>query len=815
MKRNHLSMAIAVVFCMAAGTAVAQDAASQSQPAANKDTTQQRTSVSSTSNTTTSNDTKRVQELNTVTVQAQSLSLGGGLMSVQTAPKAVSTISRDAIVKAPPGSNFTQMVSSIPGVNASTDDVTGLSDGNYSIRGFNSSEIGVTVNGAPITDTGSYAVYATEYGDSENYGDITVLQGIPDVDMPDSGAAGGHIAWATIDPSHKAGVDITQSLGSHDYRRTFVRLNTGDTGPVRSWLSYSDNSVDKWRGAGDLNVTKVEGKSLWTIDSNNSISASLQYNREVRNGYYGLSKSDLAKHGYFYDYDTTYTPGDSQYYQLHNNPFRNYMFSLDGEFKLTDSLRLSVVPYFQYGDGGGGTGNSFFAETTNSTQNLYESAHQDLNQDGAIVTGPNGKKALVYGFSSSTTYRPGVIAKFNQDLSMDNSLEYGFWYERARQQQNDKFSMASWATGVPNDIWGSSNYVLYPDGQVQNAYEEYTVTEVKKGFITDTWTPNDQWLLTAGLAYLHVDRSGFAFENPGSTGGFAKGFGNDDLNGTYHKFTPAVGVKFSPNENSQIYYGIGETYRAPPNGAVFLNQITGTAANKPESAWNNDLGYRYYNDRFSTNVMLYHSNFNNKTISAKDQVTGEPVYTQIARVKQQGFAAEASFNITEAWKVYGQYTYTDATVESDLNAGKNKAGMYVYYPTDGKQLFNTPRNIAYLQLSYDHGPLWASIYGNYHSSMYGDFMNTERVGGYTTFGFNAGYRFSDFASWFRQPYIKLNVSNIGDRHALTSANNASAFLANNSAGYLGPDGKPLATASPYYSLLEPRTFMVTVGASFF
>jgi len=115
MKRNHLSMAIAVVFCMAAGTAAAQDAASQSQPAATKDTAQ-RTSVSSTSNTTTSNDTKRVQELNTVTVQAQSLSLGGGLMSVQTAPKAVSTISRDAIVKAPPGSNFTQMVSSIPGV---------------------------------------------------------------------------------------------------------------------------------------------------------------------------------------------------------------------------------------------------------------------------------------------------------------------------------------------------------------------------------------------------------------------------------------------------------------------------------------------------------------------------------------------------------------------------------------------------------------------------------------------------------------------------------------------------------------------------
>ena len=79
------------------------------------------------------------------------------------------------------------MIGSIPGVNASTDDVTGLADGNYNIRGFSGNEIGITVNGAPISDSGSYAVFATEYGDTENYGDITVEQGIPDVDQPDSG----------------------------------------------------------------------------------------------------------------------------------------------------------------------------------------------------------------------------------------------------------------------------------------------------------------------------------------------------------------------------------------------------------------------------------------------------------------------------------------------------------------------------------------------------------------------------------------------------------------------------------------------------
>ena len=75
MKRNHLSMAIAVVFCMAAGVASAQDTTGQATNPQTKEPAQ-RSGPSSTSNTTTSNDTKRAQQLDTVTVQAQSAVAG-------------------------------------------------------------------------------------------------------------------------------------------------------------------------------------------------------------------------------------------------------------------------------------------------------------------------------------------------------------------------------------------------------------------------------------------------------------------------------------------------------------------------------------------------------------------------------------------------------------------------------------------------------------------------------------------------------------------------------------------------------------------
>src|SRR5262249_52986067 len=151
MKQTHLSLAITLACCMAPGLALAQTTTSgpSNQPSQGEQTAQQHVDASSTSNTTTSNDTRRVQNLSSVQENAQALSLGGGLMSVQSAPKAVSTITREAIEQAAPGSNFTQMIDTIPGVNAATDDPTGLANGHYSMRGYDSSDIGMTVNGAP------------------------------------------------------------------------------------------------------------------------------------------------------------------------------------------------------------------------------------------------------------------------------------------------------------------------------------------------------------------------------------------------------------------------------------------------------------------------------------------------------------------------------------------------------------------------------------------------------------------------------------------------------------------------------------------
>ena len=749
-------------------------------------------------------------------VQAQSLSLGSGLMAVQTAPKAVSTITRDAIVQAAPGATFVQLIDSIPGVDASTDDCTGLANGNYSIRGFTSDEIGTTVNGAPVNDTGNYRVYSTQYGDSENIGDITVQQGYPDVNTPISGAAGGSIAWVTIDPSHKAGVDITQTVGSNDYRRTFVRLNTGDTGAVRSYLSYSNNRANLWRGPGELKVTKIDGKSIWTIDDDNVISASLQYNRQSNTPYRNLTKAQ-AQQNYYQGYNASLlNPTDTNFYRLRTNPFSNWLVSLDGQFKLSDSLRLSVVPYFQYGSGGGGSG-ATFTETT-STRNDFQYSNQDLNGDGMV--GGSNNRALVYSLSNTYTMRPGVIFKLNQEFGENNALEYGAWYERSRQAQSQTYSPVDPHTGIPADNQGLVDQIRYPDGRLQQAYNQYTVTDTRKLFATETWTPNDFWTFTAGASLLAQKRSGFIYQSPGSQRPGAAEYGVSDASATYTKWSPTAGVKFQLDAHNQFYFGIGKAFRAPVNRAVLSNAAAAVAPgqtrpagdfiNKPSTAITADLGWRFYADDFSASVDAYASNLNNKQISGFDEATANTVYLSLPKVRMRGFNTEASYKITPNWTLYGSYAFTKATLQTDLNAFGN--GIY---STKNKTLLNVPKNLGYLRLAYHDGPFWASLDGKYRGAVWGDWSNTEKAGGYTTFNVNTGWNFGEVSGWLRKPFIKLNLFNVTDRRALVNANNVSAFLASNPDRIKDVHGTTLFASLPNYSLLQGRTLMVTFGASFF
>jgi iron complex outermembrane receptor protein len=764
MKKAPLTLAVCSILWLPAQAALAQS---------EQEDTQQRASVTTTSNTTNSNATKRaVQQLDAIQVSGQVVSLGGGNMQYQVAPKAVSTVGREAILKAAPGANFTQMLASIPGAISATNDVTGLNDGQFTVRGFPADEVGVTVNGVPINDSGNYKIYATEYGDTENMGDITVEQGYPSVTSPVIGAAGGNIAWVTVDPTHDAGLDVSQSLGSNNYNRTFLRYNTGDLGPVRSWISYSHNETDLWRGDGQSKVTKIDGKSVWTIDDANSLTFSLQYNREMKNNYRALTKSQIAQYGYKTGYGSVYDASSPNTYAgLQTNPFRSWIASLDGEFTLTDSLHLSVVPYFVYGYGGGGSGSS-------ATSGNY------------------------YNFYTSDTWRPGVHVKFKQDFNQNYSLEYGFLYERPRQSAlNARLGVD--AEGNASDLW-AHNTAYYLQNSAGNPYISYkynVTTPTARVFVNNTWTPTDELTITVGGSYTKVKREGWYWNLPESDSSsefYASG------SREYKKFTPSAGVKYQLDDANQLYLGVGKTYRAPIALAAIddvynaayaaANGLDTTAGNaEPEQATTLDLGWRYYGDKISTMVNAFATNFENKSFSGRDANTQQYVYFALGAVQMRGINGEFSYKFNDQWNLYTSYAYTKAEIKDDLTFGGTA------YAIGGSTMVNAPKHAGYAALNYTGGPFWASLSATSQSGIWGTFTNAagSYSGGFTVFSLNGGYNFNDFGG-LKKPYIKVNLFNLGDREALTYSSTTS--LSTTAAG---------AT----WQLLQDRTIMVTFGGS--
>jgi iron complex outermembrane recepter protein len=791
--RRHTILWLALAAALALGTSPVH-----------ADDPQTQTQTQATSTSQTADKTHKSTTLSTVNVNAQSLA--GGLMAEQDQPKQVSTISAQAIAEQPITADYTQMINSAPGVNSASYDGFGLTDSSsYTIRGFNASEIGVTLDGVPVNDAGDYIPYASEYGEARNYESINVSPGSADLDMPDLGAVGGHVSFITKAPTQNFNIFAGQSFGSDDARSTFLRINTGETGPVRSWISFSENSDDKWRGGGQDQIRRIQAKSVWTINENNSITANFNYNHEENNFYMPLTKAQVNQYGYYYDYGTTWTPTPAggftasqlysdpafftqyNYYKLYQNPFKSWVTSLDGEFKLSENLSLSVIPYFQFGDGNGSFGGFLPLQTGANGQPIVQ----------ANQYAPDSYYAVLEAYRP-ITYRPGINAKFTLALGLDNTLDWGIWYERSRQLEFIDAQYVDPLTGEPDAIWGDRDLLTYSNGSVWKNYQEYDLTTVKKAFVEDTWTPSDAWTINAGVAYLYSERDNQFTMYPGNPDP-ADWTYSQNTDNRYHNFLPSLGASWRPDENNQIYYSITRTFRAPQDSSTYGNGLLHLPAPLPESAWSNELGWRFTDGPLTLHTDAYLANMGNRTAVGTDPNTFINYYINAGPVRMAGFEAEGNLDLGHGLSLYSSYSYTQARVKQDLYLPPTDDTAAALYDTAGKQFPGTPRNMAYFGTRYSQNGLTLNLNAKFTGSEYGDFLNSERVASNFTVNGNVSYELPDFSE-LHKTTIALNLLNILNRH------------------YLALPASPTIDAeesSPTYYVGPPRQWYLTISTTLF
>ncbi len=747
--------------------------------------------------------------------------VGMGLMVQEDAPKARSTVTAEELAKQRPTGNAFDALTLMPSVNTYSYDGTGLFGGGLTLRGFNSDQVGATVNGVPVNDSGSFSVYPQEYVDLENTCSEFVTQGSTDVDSPQVGATGGNFGITTCEPEDKFRFRVAQTVGQLNLKKTYLRVDTGKFANDRAkiFLSYSHAEADKWKGEGKAKRDHVDVGFNYDWDRFNYIHGTVLYNKAINNNISTFNLADLNKNGYYYDYSTKFighaapSPGvgvsdpvqanADSYYRLALNPFENVIASVTAKFRIGEDTDVKIIPYYWYGYGTGGVQQKIVSESgflNPATGKLTGTV--DLNGDGDTKD-----SVIVYAGSVTRTQRPGVTTSITHNFANHQVLA-GIWYERASHRQTGPIQKVD-ANGNPSDQWKYDGAILRPDGTRYQTRDWDTVSTAYQAFVQDTISlMDDKLLLNVGVRNPHVKRDFTNYPNEGTSS--AVGYGYEK---SYSDVLPQFGARYRITNDDQLFASLAKNFRAPPNFvfATTGKNIVVTAAGvaslvsdvKPETAWNLDVGYRHQSESITTSATVFYTDFKNRQANATDPNTLTSTYTNVGNVKNKGFELELGNTPLNGWSFYGSLGYLKTQIKNNIASGVDAKNNIIYLATAGNEYPLAPKWKTGLSASYETNDWYARLKAKYTSVQQATLMNDEQVPGYTTMDFDAGYQFPSF-SVFKTPKLTLNVSNLLNRQYRNPTGQQPNALAYGT----------IKAASIFYNLAAPRLISATLRVDF-
>lgn len=749
-----------------------------------------------------------------VTVTGEGDKLGTGLLMQEDAPKARSSVTKAELDKTRSSGNPFQALSLLPGVNSSSYDATGLFGGNLRVRGFNSDQMGFTVNGAPVNDSGNFAVYPQEYIDQEDLCSLYVTQGAPDTDAPHVGASGGNVGIVSCAPENERRTRVAVSGGQLGYYRLYGRVDTGKLGDFKAFVSVSKSEANKWKGLGKADRDHLDTAMEYDLGGGNKLSGSLLYNHALNNNFLALTPAQFAQYGYYKDFSGTVpqhaTPvnGSTQdegsvaspafpntaYYGYALNPFDDGLLTAKGSFALSEHLRLDVQPYFWYGYGTGGTQQTSLQESSGA--NLLKGGIADINGDG-----DTRDKVLVYRGSLTKTLRPGVTTSLTYVLD-NQKINGGFWLERARHRQTQPGTRVD-NNGAVTDPWLGGNLINYNDGLSYQGRDWLTISTGSSLFIQDTIELLGTKLqITPALSYRRIQRDFTNYPNSG-----AGGAAYYQVSNSYSKALPSLALSYQATDRLQLFGNLAENFRVPSNfeygnlgngNPTIVNGVASYALPlkdlgvKPESTINFEVGTRYQGDLFRGSVVAFLDKFKNRISSSTNPVSLTTTDTNVGSSTTKGLELELGTVPIRGFSAYASGSYTRSSIDDNV-VQHLVGGVLVPYATAGKQFPDTPKGMASLSLQYAQGPYLLNIAGKYTGSRFLTLVNDVQVKSYTTVDLNAAWKLPNpSGTGFKNPVLRLNVSNLFGKQY---------FLANSGSG---SNVTPDASGNPVVYAGAPR-----------
>jgi iron complex outermembrane receptor protein len=809
------------------------------------------------------------QEVEKVTVTGERGGKGGVIVKEQR-PKSRSTVSSEYIDSQAGGQSIFQSINLLPGIVFTNSDPYGSSGGAIRQRGFDGARVSLTVDGIPLNDTGNYAIFTNQMVDPEYLARATVNTGSTDVDSPTASATGGTINVVTRKPYKDMTLSLNGGAGSWDYNRFAAVFDTGEYRGVSAFAGVSFQEYDKFKGPGKLEKTQGNARIYQVIGENSYISLIGHYNENRNNFYRTLSLSEMNTNGRWFDNFATCTrdaangvadvngvidnvqndglgantnsllnPSScTNYYNLRINPSNTGNIRAQANLQLTDTVRLTIDPSWQYVKANGGGTNTVSETDARLGAGLNLNGDADTLDTIRLYT-PNNTNTSRYGVTSSVIWEP----------SDTDTVRVAYTGDQGRHRQTGVFSALD-AFGNPKDAFSGldqrSLEVVGTDGNVLRGRDRLSHATLSQISASYTGRFLDQALLVdIGIRapFFERDLNQFCYSQAGSsnvrctkevfTDVDGDGIGTLASQGAtnyiaplsrkfeYEAVLPNVGVSYEIDETNIVFASYAEGFSAPRTDNLYTFGLsTGTTtesaavdtvvslAVEPETTKSYDIGYRFQGDAVTASVSLWYNSFENRIVSSFDPDLGVTVDRNIGSVTLKGMDAEIGWKATDTLLVYASTSYNESRVNENI-----PLGLTSFLPTKGKELVETPDWTGALRGVYDVNQyVRVGLQGKYTGARWSTDVNDEKAKAFVTFDADVQVDLQPIG--LGDVMLQLNAINMLDEDYLGSISTSTNGLAIVDIDPITAGNQGRSAQTVRYQIGSPQTFQIQLKSKF-
>lgn len=278
----------------------------------------------------------------------------------------------------------------------------------------------------------------------------------------------------------------------------------------------------------------------------------------------------------------------------------------------------------------------------------------------------------------------------------------------------------------------------------RNGNDTVSTTKTAALYAFDTMKLSEQWEFSGGVRGEQVDTEA-------TVGVAGDHFERDDFLVSY-----SAGLVFKPRPNGSIYVAYGNSYNP---SAEFGSLNSETAVLEPEKNNSYEIGTKWdlLDERLSLTGAVFRTD---KTNARVNDLLGISVLEGEQRV--DGFEIGFAGSLTQAWRVFGGYTFLKSEILDDGPAADNEGNEIPGVAPHNFSLWTTYR------LTRD----WTIGGGAlYTGRRFANTANTQEADGYWRFDAMASYQITEKVG------LRLNLLNITDEEYFDGLQSGKAVMA--------------------------------------